>query len=384
MTEDDPYIMLAALQSGPTCKVVTNDLLRQHFHLLWRLDPELGKAFTEWQVGHQVMVPAHRAYARNLPPEHIHFTDPVIVNPPKHALAASHSPPFFHLPLAPNREEQVLTSLALPSQWICLGPPPNSESCDTGVTNKKASKSKLLKHAERTLHNVDGDKAGQENVKNRNDEFDKVETESNEVKTPNRHWSREDLVDNLQFRDPDWPQVKSRGREKMGKQNENGEEWREAGRSSTVEQKRSYSRAGGRKEGKQSWPFEGGDWPEASAGQEEKKRSWSRAGGRKEGRQSWPFEGGDWPEAATDRRKWSNHSHGESNRGNYRHGFEAEKEVTGGKVEDVGAHWSQRKLPDPPKVQFEDQEKKQRYVRKRGGFQDEQSRNRREVPPSDF
>ena len=170
---------------------------------------------------------------------------------------------------------------------------------------------------------------------------------------------------------------------KVNEQIEDGEEWREAGRSSALEQKRSYSRAGGRKEGRQSWPFEGGDWPEA-AGQEEKKRSWSRAGGRKEGRQSWPFEGGDWPEAGTDRRKWSNHSYDESNRGNERHGFEAGQDDIGGKVEDVGAHWSQRKLPDPPKVQFEDQEKKQRYVRKRGGFQDEQSRNRREVPPSDF
>ena len=52
-------------------------------------------------------------------------------------------------------------------------------------------------------------------------------------------------------------------------------------------------------------------------------------------------------------------------------------------MEDAGAHWSQRKLPDPPKVQFEDKKQKQRYVRKQGGFQD-QSRKRREAPPPDF
>merc|ERR1712130_502483 len=155
-------------------------------------------------------------------------------------------------PLAPNREDHILTSLALPSQWICLGPP---HSSDSGVTNQKAAKSKLLKHVGRTLHNFTEDKAVKETLKNRNDTFDKVETEANVLKT---HRSREDLVDKLQ-----WPQVKSRGRESMEKLNENnGEEWREARRSSALEQKRSYSRAGGRKEGRQSWPFEGADWPE--------------------------------------------------------------------------------------------------------------------------
>merc|ERR1712130_181641 len=237
-------------------------------------------------------------------------------------------------PLAPNREDHILTSLALPSQWICLGPP---HSSDSGVTNQKAAKSKLLKHVGRTLHNFTEDKAVKETLKNRNDTFDKAETEANVLKT---HRSREDLVDKLQ-----WPQVKSRGRESMEKLNENnGEEWREARRSSALEQKRSYSRAGGRKEGRQSWPFEGADWPEADGGgQREKKRSWSRAGGAKEGRQSWPFEGGDWPEAGN---------------------FEAEKEAIGGKDEGADAHWSQRKLHDPPKVQYEDQKKRQRYERK--------------------
>ena len=251
VTEDDPYIMLAALQSGPTCKIVTNDLLRQHFHLLWRLDPELGKAFTEWQVAHQVMVPAHRAYSRNMPPEKIYFTDPVIVNPPKHALTASHSSPFFHLPLAPNREEQVLTSLTLPSQWICLGPPPptTSDLSDSAVTNKKALKSKLLKHVESTLHNVGESKGDLKNVKNGNDKFDNAENEANLRKS--RHRSGEDLGDNL------LDQLKIRGRQldqrkNMGKVNaiKDGEEWREAETSSDMqEQKRSYSRAGGRKEG---------------------------------------------------------------------------------------------------------------------------------------
>ena len=144
----------------------------------------------------------------------------------------------------------------------------------------------------------------------------------------------------------------------MGKQNENGEEWREAGRSSTVEQKRSYSRAGGRKEGKQSWPFEGGDWPEASAGQEEKKRSWSRAGGRKEGRQSWPFEGGDWPEAGMEKRRWSLKNCGQSYNENHSLELDTENDVIGGVIEDESAHWSHRKLPNPPKVQLEDQKRR--------------------------
>ena len=120
--------------------------------MLWRLDPDLGKSFTEWQVGHQVMVPAYRAYARNMPPEKIYFTDPVIVNSPKHAPIASHGHPFFHLPLTPPREGQILTSLALPSHWICLGPSKNElRDPDVSVTNKISLKSEL-NQVERTLH----------------------------------------------------------------------------------------------------------------------------------------------------------------------------------------------------------------------------------------
>merc|ERR1712032_1789534 len=203
----------------------------------------------------------------------------------------------------------------------------------------------------------------------------------------------------------------SRGRQvnhQKGCEMEEGEGWGEAETSNFQEQKRSWSRVGGNKGGRQSWPFEGGDWPESSnknsswsekggwkegrqnysseggnwaEAETEKKRSWSRAGGRKEGRQSWPFEGGDWPEAETDRRKGSSHIYAESSGGNHRQGLEGD--VIGGKVEDASAHWSQRKLPDPPKVQLEDQKKKQRYLGKKGGSQDK-SRYRRDVPPSNL
>ena len=236
--------------------VVTNDLLRQHFYLLWRLDPELGKLFTEWQVGHQVKVPAHRAYARNMPPEKIHFTDPVIVNPPRHALTASHTPPFFHFPLTPSREGDVLTSLPLPSHWICLGPR-QSDSSENGnwhLTSK-------LKQSETLLPS---------HLKN-----DKDEAKVNNT----LRMESEGLGNSWPFRDQDWPSVKSRGkptierRDKMfidrnSEPEDDTDEW-EGQKLQNKEQKRSWSRAGGRKEGRQSWPFEGGDWPEA---EEERER----------------------------------------------------------------------------------------------------------------
>ena len=286
------------------------------------------------------MVPAYRAYARNMPPEKIYFTDPVIVNPPKHAPIASHGHPFFHLPLTPPREGQILTSLALPSHWICLGPSKNElRDPDVSVTNKISLKSEL-NQVERTLHSDVEDRCDRKNAKNKT----VCEGDLGDTSWP--------------YREQDWPQLKSRSRtNQREKDTHSGEDFDiEDGKAEMdiVEQKRSWSRAGGRKEGRQSWPFEGGNWPEVP----ERKRSWSRAGGKKEGRQSWPFEGGDWPEAGMEKRRWSLKNCGQSYNENHSLELDADNDVIGGVIEDESAHWSHRKLPNPPKVQLEDQKRR--------------------------
>ena len=53
-SEDDPYLILAALHSGEHCFFLSNDFMRQHCHALGRVNPELARLFMQWQCSHQV------------------------------------------------------------------------------------------------------------------------------------------------------------------------------------------------------------------------------------------------------------------------------------------------------------------------------------------
>lgn len=118
VTQDDPYMILAALQSGRGCKLVTNDLLRQHNTTLAKFGgPQLAKTFTEWQAQHQVRIAELSGYYKEK--DQVTFSDPQFVWPPSHNIKAHVTQQYWHLPLVTHETEGLLN---IPKSWLCVGP----------------------------------------------------------------------------------------------------------------------------------------------------------------------------------------------------------------------------------------------------------------------
>ncbi|XP_040567509.1 uncharacterized protein mldr [Lepeophtheirus salmonis] len=113
-SQDDPFMMLAALSSGFGTLFVSNDRLRQHNYLLE--DSNLQSLFTRWQLTHQchhkVWVTPDRAQGR------MKYRY-VVTDPHSFELRTQKEGPSWHLPLL-QRYEEDKGHLSVPSQWLCL------------------------------------------------------------------------------------------------------------------------------------------------------------------------------------------------------------------------------------------------------------------------
>lgn len=63
-SEDDPFLLYAALQSGNHCRFVSRDLMRDHKACL--PDGATRRLFFKWQRGHQLVVDGHVAAGRRV------------------------------------------------------------------------------------------------------------------------------------------------------------------------------------------------------------------------------------------------------------------------------------------------------------------------------
>ena len=118
VTQDDPYMILAALHSGSGCRMVTNDHLRQHCVSLAKGSPGLAKLFTEWQVAHQVRI-THFSYSGAGNKNKASRAEPQFVWPVTHSLVAEQVQPFWHIPIMPKDTHH---GFIIPSAWLCVGP----------------------------------------------------------------------------------------------------------------------------------------------------------------------------------------------------------------------------------------------------------------------
>ncbi|KAJ1102949.1 hypothetical protein NDU88_000386 [Pleurodeles waltl] len=57
LSEDDPFLLYAALSSGSQCRFVTRDLMRDHKACL--ADSRIRRLFFKWQRGHQLVLPTY-------------------------------------------------------------------------------------------------------------------------------------------------------------------------------------------------------------------------------------------------------------------------------------------------------------------------------------
>lgn len=105
ISEDDPFLLYAALNSGNHCLFVSRDLMRDHKACL--SDALTRRLFFKWQRGHQMAVfglisPEHRVRFKVIPPY-----DTIIQG----------SGSSWHIPYD-NSEDR--STYEVPQYWLCL------------------------------------------------------------------------------------------------------------------------------------------------------------------------------------------------------------------------------------------------------------------------
>ena len=118
VTQDDPYMLLAALHSGQGCRIVTNDYLRQHCYLLAKESPALARLFTEWQLAHQIRISEFSGYKGVLTKHEVTRADPQFIWPITHTLSAQHDQAHtWHIPIM---SKETLHGLNITSNFLCI------------------------------------------------------------------------------------------------------------------------------------------------------------------------------------------------------------------------------------------------------------------------
>ncbi|XP_064603516.1 mitochondrial ribonuclease P catalytic subunit-like [Liolophura sinensis] len=101
---DDPFLLYAALYSGPQTLIVSSDEMRDHRFLL---GPRLGQVFAQWQRGHQVYVDAV-----NKKTNYVHMR-----MPRRFETVAQQDSGGWHIPY---EDQQERFSYHRPNAWLCL------------------------------------------------------------------------------------------------------------------------------------------------------------------------------------------------------------------------------------------------------------------------
>ncbi|GAB0096410.1 Ribonuclease P [Sergentomyia squamirostris] len=106
LSQDDPFLLFAALTSGKDCTIVSRDLMRQHSHLLDNED--VKKTFRKWQHTHQFRLETN-------PGSRIAIKSPPIFSVTAHAVDRD-----WHVPYQPSYSPYQLDLFEVPSQWLCF------------------------------------------------------------------------------------------------------------------------------------------------------------------------------------------------------------------------------------------------------------------------
>uniref|UniRef100_A0A1B0FKU0 PRORP domain-containing protein n=1 Tax=Glossina morsitans morsitans TaxID=37546 RepID=A0A1B0FKU0_GLOMM len=106
LSQDDPFLLYAALKSGPKTDIFSRDLMRQHAYLL---GSELKHIFRQWQQQHQYSLVTKTASGRIL-----------IKEPTRHLVCAHKIKSTWHIPYKMQYTLHSSDSFEIPEHWLCL------------------------------------------------------------------------------------------------------------------------------------------------------------------------------------------------------------------------------------------------------------------------
>lgn len=105
ISEDDPFLLYAALHSGNHCNFVSRDLMRDHKACL--PDNATRRLFFKWQRGHQLVL------SNFIPGKRIHFQRTSLYD----TVVQSHGK-TWHVPYDEDRGDR--STYEVPQRWLCL------------------------------------------------------------------------------------------------------------------------------------------------------------------------------------------------------------------------------------------------------------------------
>ena len=118
-SNDDLFILLAAFRNGDNCKVLSNDYLRQHCHIIAREDPSLAQTFFRWQVSHQIRIDELQGFRKVKRLDEVNHCDPRFIWPQLHEQHCHQSDgsSHWHVPIIPEHNQN---GIYLPNKWLCV------------------------------------------------------------------------------------------------------------------------------------------------------------------------------------------------------------------------------------------------------------------------
>ncbi|XP_061553139.1 mitochondrial ribonuclease P catalytic subunit isoform X1 [Phycodurus eques] len=105
ISEDDPFLLYAALHSGNHCRFVSKDLMRDHKACL--PDEATRRLFFKWQRGHQLVVHGHIVAGRRVRFQSIPSCDTIVQT----------SGGTWHIPYDDTEDR---STYEVPQKWLCL------------------------------------------------------------------------------------------------------------------------------------------------------------------------------------------------------------------------------------------------------------------------
>ncbi|KAM5235240.1 mitochondrial ribonuclease P catalytic subunit isoform 2-T2 [Ctenodactylus gundi] len=105
ISEDDPFLLYATLNSGNHCRFITKDLMRDHKACL--SDAQTQRLFFKWQRGHQLAI-RHIFQGSKITFQHIINYDTVVQT----------TGDSWHIPYDEDGVERY--SYEIPTRWLCL------------------------------------------------------------------------------------------------------------------------------------------------------------------------------------------------------------------------------------------------------------------------
>ncbi|XP_035530564.1 mitochondrial ribonuclease P catalytic subunit isoform X2 [Morone saxatilis] len=105
ISEDDPFLLYATLNSGKSCRFVTRDLMRDHKACL--TDMSTRQLFFKWQRGHQLVLNGPVTPRKKVRFQHIFSYDTIVQT----------SGDSWHLPYDDTVDR---STHEVPQQWLCL------------------------------------------------------------------------------------------------------------------------------------------------------------------------------------------------------------------------------------------------------------------------